>query len=259
MSANLGLKVLAGAVALAIGGTAMANTSLNGTSTGDVFVNIVDTSNNTSFLFDTGVSQSAFNGNSNYSFNFASDPNYAAFLAAEGGSDNVDYSVFSATGGGGTETVLFTSSITPPATRTSGNFATAQTTIGGTTGFLVNANTITSTTTNSVDLSGTFEFGTALQEGVLSNQLLNSGLANAAGGYADDAALGTALAFYEDAATRSGGVSINGQAFAGTWDVSGGVATYTASTSAVPLPTPVLLLLSGLGLMGVVTRRSKTV
>jgi hypothetical protein len=258
MSENLGLKVFAGAVAvLAIGNTAMANTSLDGTTTGDVFVNVVDTTNNTSFLFDTGVAQSSFNGGSTYSFNFASDPNYTAFLAAQGKTDNVDYSVFSATGGAGSETVFFTSSIAVPS-RTSGNMATAQTTIGGTTGFLANANTITSTTTNSVDLSGTFEFGTALQEGVLSNQLLNSGLPNAAGGYADDAALGTALAFYEDAATRSGGVTINGQAFAGTWDVSGGVATYSAA-SAVPLPTPVLLLLSGLGLMGVVTRRSKTV
>jgi hypothetical protein len=258
MHADVSLRILAGAVAvLAIGNTAIANTTLNGTTTGDVFVNIVDTSNNTSFLFDTGVAQSAFNGGSTYSFNFASDPNYTAFLAAQGTSDNVDYSVFSATGGGGSETVFFTSSIAVP-TRTATNMATAQTTIGGSSGFLTNANTITSSTTNSVDLSGTFQFGTALQEGVLSNQLLNSGLPNSTGGYADDAALGTALAFYEDAATRAGGVTVNGQAFAGTWDVSGGVATYSAA-SAVPLPTPVLLLLSGLGLMGVVTRRSKTV
>jgi hypothetical protein len=35
-----------------------------------------------------------------------------------------------------------------------------------------------------------------------------------------------------------------------------GVLTY-GSGSAVPLPTPLLLLLSGLGLMGVVARRSK--
>jgi hypothetical protein len=258
MSSTLSLKLIAGAVALAVGGTALANTTLDGTTTGDLFINIVDTSNSTSFLYDTNVSQAAFDGGSSYTFNFATDPNYTAFLAAQGASDNVDYSVFSATGAGtGTEKVFFTSSIAPPS-RTSGNMATAATTIGGANQFLQNANTITSATSNSVNLAGSFEFGTAAAEGVLSNQLLNSGLPNAAGGYADDAALGTALAFYEDAASRSG-VSLNGVAFASTWDVSNGIATYNGGGAPVPLPTPLLLLLSGLGLMGVVTRRGKSV
>ena len=254
MSSTLGMKVLAGAVALAIGGVAMANTTLDGTSTGDVFVNIVDTTSSTSFLFDTGISQAAFNGGKSYSFNFASDPNYTAFVAAEGSSDSIDYSVFSATKPtSSSEIVYFTSSIPVPS-QTSTNMATGASTIGS---FLVGANSITSATTNSVNLAGTFEFGVALTEGVISAQLLNSSAANGAGGYADDAALGTALAFYEDAASRSG-VTTNAAAFAGTWDVVGGVATYTVATSAVPLPTPMLLLLSGLGLMGVVARRNKT-
>jgi len=251
MSANLGLKCIAGSVALAIGSTAMANTTLDGTSTGDVFVNVVDVTKGTSFLFDTGVSQASFNGAVTQSFNFASDPNYTAFVAAEAGGDTIDYSVFSATKpSSSSEVVYFTSSIPVPS-QTSTNIATGASTIGS---FLVGANSITSSTTNSVNLGTTFAFGNTSWEGVISTQLLN-GVANANGSYPDDAALGTALAFYEDAASRSG-VSISGQAFAGTWDVSGGVATYTAS--AVPLPTPVLLLLSGLGLMGVVTRRQKT-
>jgi hypothetical protein len=254
MSSNLGLKLIAGAVALAIGGTAMANTNLDGTSVGDVFVNIVDTTNNTSFLFDTGVAQSAFNGGTTQSFNFASDPNYAAFIAAAG-SGTLDYSVFSATTGA-VQTVYFTSSVPIPAqTGSSGtSIVNAVSTVGG---FLVGANSITSTTTNSVNLSGTFEFGTALNEGTIAASLLNNPNVTASGGYVTDAALGTALSFYEDAAGRSG-VSTYGSAFAGTWDVVGGVATYTAGTAPVPLPTPLLLLLSGLGLMGVVTRRNKT-
>jgi hypothetical protein len=253
MSANLGLKILTG-VALALGSTAaMANTSLNGTTTGDVFVNIVDVTNGTSFLFDTGVTQAAFNGGTNYSFNFASDANYTAFIAAEGGSDTIDYSVFSATKPTtSSEVVYFTSSIPVPS-QTSTNIATGASTIGN---FLTGANSITSSTANSVNLATTFAFGNTAWEGVISTQLLN-GVANANGTYPDDAALGTALAFYDDAASRSG-VSISGQAFAGTWDVSGGVATYTSGVAPVPLPTPLLLLLSGLGLMGVVTRRNKT-
>jgi hypothetical protein len=256
MHADLHLKLIAGAVALAIGGTAMANTNLDGTSVGDVFINIVDTTNNTSFLFDTGVSQAAFNGSTSQTFNFASDPNYVAFLAAEGGSDNVDYSVFSATKSS-TQTVYFTSSVPVPA-QTGQSGTNIGGAVGGIGAFLGTANSITSATTTSVNLSGINEFGTALNEGNIATLLLNNPNVTATGGYVDDAALGTALAFYEDAASRSG-VSTYGVAFAGTWDVSGGIATYTVgNTAPVPLPTPLLLMLSGLGLMGVVARRNKT-
>ena len=249
MSRNLRVKFLAGATALAVGGTAMANTTLN-TTTGDVFVNVVDVSNGTSFLFDTGVSQAAFNGGSSYSFNFASDPNYTAFLAAEGGSDVVDYSVFSATTGA-VNTTFFTSSIAVPS-QTSTKINGGASTIGS---FLTGANSIVQNSTTSVNLGSTFAFGNATWEGVITTDLLNA-VALPNGTYPDDAALGTALAFYEDAASRTA-VITSGQAFAGTWDVTGGVATYTAGVQAVPLPTPVLLLLSGLGLMGVVARRNK--
>jgi hypothetical protein len=252
MSANLGLKILAG-VALALGSTAgMAQTTLN-TTTGDVFINIVDPTNSTSFLFDTGVSQASFNGGTTQSFNFASDPNYTAFLSAAG-SNTLDFSVFSATTGS-VQTVYFTSSVSIPAqTGSSGtSIVNAVGTIGG---FFTGANSQSSSTTNSVNLATTYEFGTALNEGVIAASLLNNPNTTSIGGYVTDAALGTALAFYDDAAGRSG-VTTYGSAFAGTWDVSGGVATYTVP-SAVPLPMPVLLMLSGLGLMGVVARRNKT-
>jgi hypothetical protein len=249
------IHVLAGAVALAISGTVSANTNLDGTSTGDVFLNIVDATNNTSFLFDTGVSQASFNGGSSYSYSLASDPNYTAFVAAEGGTDTLDYSVFSATKGGsiGPFTVYFTSSIPVTYSATTTNISGAQNNIGN---FAVGASNVTSSTTNSALLTGTLEFGTAANEGYLAKNLLNA-TANSNGiTYPVDASIGTALAFYEDSASRSG-VTVSAQAFAGTWDLStAGVLTY-GSGSAVPLPTPLLLLLSGLGLMGVVARRSK--
>jgi hypothetical protein len=253
MSSKFSLKVLAGAIALAIGGTAMADTTLDGASTGDVFLNIVDTTNNTSFVFDTGVSQAAFNGNGSYQYNLASDPNYVAFLKS---GDTLDYSVFSSTKPTSTSAIVdFSSSIALPTTLTSGNVTSGATALAN---FLIGANSISSTTTNSALITGSLEFGTALNEGVISKQLLNNGNVNLNGGYATDAAIGTALAFYQDAASRTGGVTTNGSAFAGTWDLSSaGVLTYSAGTTAVPLPTPMLLLLSGLGFMGVVARRSK--
>ena len=79
MSISTKLKVLAGAVALAIGGTAMANTTLDEVTAGNLILNIVDQTNSTSFLYDTGVSQSAFNASGSYTFNFTTDPNYTSF------------------------------------------------------------------------------------------------------------------------------------------------------------------------------------
>jgi hypothetical protein len=254
MSSNFGIKVLAGAIALTIGGAAMANTNLDGTSTGDVFLNIVDVTNGTSFMYDTGVSQASFNGNGSYNFNVA-DSNYAAFVAGEGATDTIDYSVFSATRPSSTsEIIYFTSNgATYPALSTAQ--AGVATNING---FAIGANYIASSTNDSVLLSGSYAFGVPLTEGYIAKNLLNT-VATNAGTYGTDASIGTALGFYEDAASRSGGVSVSDVAFAGTWDLTAnGTLTYTvASTNPVPLPTPMLLLLSGLGLMGVVARRNK--
>src|SRR5258706_3170103 len=147
MSISTKLKVLAGAVALAIGGTAMANTTLDECTAGNVNLNIVDQTNSTSFLYDTGVSQAAFNGSGSYTFNFASDPNYTSFLKT---GDVLEYSVISTTNIAPTGTVLFTASATPTATFGSA-VSQALTAVSGFTGTATTgANSIASTTANSV-------------------------------------------------------------------------------------------------------------
>lgn len=99
---KLGSKVLAGAIALALGSTAaMASTALSTTNYGDIFFNftsyIPDGSGgqtSTSLLFDTGLAESGttngnanpvFNQSSSYSFNLstlaATSSNLTAFLS----------------------------------------------------------------------------------------------------------------------------------------------------------------------------------
>jgi hypothetical protein len=259
MSLNLGTKVLAGAIAMAIGAAAMANTNLDGTTTGDVFLNIVDMSNSTSFLYDTGISQANFTSSTTFTpVNLASDPNYQAFIAAAG-TATLDYSVTSATNNGSTKanefTVDTTGSIVPASQDIlRGNLGGAEVAVSQ---FLTLTNGVTSTTTNSVFLSGQGTngepafWGQGLAEGEVSLNLFSQPNAP----FADNAAPGTPATFYQ--------VSVNGGVTTlGAFDLNGSVLSFSAANagtgpSPVPLPTPLLLLLSGLGLMGVVARRGK--
>jgi hypothetical protein len=248
--------VLATAIALATSGVAMANTNLDGTSTGDVFINVVDTTNNTSFLFDTGFSQASFNVNQSQIFTFSGDANYATFVAGEGSGDVLTYSVISATNNGATTTgtMLFTSNAGPSAVL--GNaLGNALTYVQG---FASNANGVTSTTTNSALLSSATTWGQQAYEYNVDAQL---GIAYTSPGSGVGAIVGAGdtLNFYDETSTHT--LSANKYStlstLAGTWTYAAGIATYNVP-SAVPLPTPVLLLLSGLGLMGVVARRNKS-
>jgi hypothetical protein len=251
MFSKFGIKLLAGAVATAIAGGAMANTSLDATTTGDIFLNIVNTANSTSYLFDTGVSQSGFNNNTNAScasngtcnFVLSGDANLTGFLSTPGGT--FDYSVVSATKNPTTD-IDVTGTTTPTASITSFTDNQAQ---GAIANFIGAANAVAppnTSTTSTVLPTGSF-WGAGGTEGVVSNRIF----ANAVVPYSDQAAFGTALAFYNI-------VGSTAATFAGTWNFSGTTDTLSYSAvSAVPLPTPLLLLLSGIGLMGAVSRRVK--
>jgi hypothetical protein len=254
MSSNSSFTVLAGVTALALAGTAMANTNLDAGSTGDLFLNIVDTTNNTSFLFDTGIAQASFTGTSSLTpFNLASDPNYVAFKGAAGASDVLDYSVVSATltNSSTTGTIFYTSALGTQTAQPGANISTSLTAASN---FASQANTVSSTTTNSAYLPTANYWGQGSFEGIFATNLTSNG-------NGDNTAIGTAMAYYEQTSSKLSSASklATLSTFAGTWDLTAaGILSYTVSSSTVPLPAPLMLLLSGLGLTGLLGRRGKS-
>jgi hypothetical protein len=196
-----------------------------------------------------------FNQSSSYSFNLstlaATSSNLTAFLSGLPQGSSLDYSVIGtfAQGSGSTATFndYFTTNQTVPAVSKSVE-KPAATAIGS---FEVTADTIASSSSSSVYLSSsTTAWGANTTEGTVSGQLLG----NVTTPYGDNAAVGTALNFYSALGTTL-------TTYAGQWLLSqNGQSQYILSwnpTSTVPLPAPLLLLLSGIGAMGLMARRGR--
>lgn len=261
MISKNGFRIAAAAVALALSSGAFAATTVTASAPGtsDIFLVVNDTTNNTSFLYDTGQNAAAFTGNTTLTWGVNSSI-YSEFVAQQGGSDAITYSVL---GGyqpdSSTDTVLYTAQSAGSAT-TGHLLAGAWTqlsTLLGQTNLVVqayNGSTLIADSSSTAEWSGVLPAGWAASgnEATFVGDLKLT---------SDNQSLGNSLGFYlssSSALTNSLTKNVSPSTFAGSFDFTGGVLTYTTTASSVPLPTPLLLILSGLGFMGAVSRRGRS-
>jgi hypothetical protein len=258
MKLNLTSKLLAGALVLAASGSVFANTNLADGQTGNssIFLNVVDLTAGTDYVLDLSAIDASnhfntFNAAGAQSISLANDANWTAFKATTG-SDEVQYNVIGANTIGQTpgNGALITS--TAPTGTSSGSvgFTTnAQIRNNSVDNYIhaVNGSTTASTQSLFVTTSGATAnpdayFGTVFQ--------LASGFPNTL------ADVGTAQTFYRLTAVPGLNLNKAGVTTYGTWNLIGDTLTY--SPIPTPLPMPVTLLLSGLALMGIISRRGKS-
>lgn len=248
MSIKTSLQAVAGVVALTVAGSAFAFTTSD--QNGTIFLTINDTKDLTSFVFDTGVSTTTFQGTSSLNYNFASDANYQAFEASITDQSFVEYSVLGGFGDGFSTNPkigsLFTASSPASVTTAGGNVKQVYNNLATT--LSVN-NPSGGSTFIPASTSGTYGWAAAGYEASTNAQYVMN----------DAAQTGNSMAFYSFASNnpQSGSIPAIQKTFAGLWNLAAnGTLTYTVA--AVPLPAPLILLLSGLGLMGVIARRGRS-
>jgi hypothetical protein len=237
------LKALVAGAMMIVGGAASANMNID-TVNGDIYLNLWDQTTGSTFLFDTGLNQSTFNGNTTvFSQNLSGDTNYQAFIAAVGGTDVVTYNLVSQATGG-----VFTTGTSAPSGTIFNSKLNGANSAGG--GVASQANGVSSSTSNSAyttnAINASAEWGAA-------DATWNTNLQLTA-----DSAVGSALGFYSivygAGLHTSNTVRTVVSTFANTWLLdSAGNLTYNA----VPVPAPFGLLLGGLALMGAISRRKQ--
>lgn len=255
MSIKFSLRILAGAVSLALAGGALANTSgdVNGTiflTVNDLYTNpTTGVSDNTSYVFDTGLSTASFTGTSSYSHNLSGDAAFQSFLSSisPGQQGQVSYSVIGSGGDDATtipkDVVTYTSSQLPSATNKGSAVHAAYNDVAQ---FIAGVSNPSNGSTFIPASNAAAGWSTGGFETKLNGQLVAN----------DGAGFNTPLAFYVSASNNPKSTSIAAiqSQFAGLWNLTAaGLLTY--STLPTPLPAPLLLLLSGLGLTAIISRR----
>lgn len=229
--------LVVGAMMLA-GGAVSANTAIDA-SNGDIILNLWDQTAGTSFVFDTGVNENTFSSTGSYSYNLASDPNYQAFISGVGSSgDTVTYNLIAV------GSAAFSTSDSTPNPKNGG----LNQALSFASNYIGSVNGVSSSTTNSAYATGGNSAAAVW------------GSTDASWGNnvktLQNEAVGNALGFYKIAFngtnTTSNFISATVTQFASTWllDSSGNL-----NYGAVPIPAPFGLLLGGLALMGVISRR----
>jgi len=255
------LQMLLGAAALGAAGHALAATTNAGTG-GTIWLTVDDVTTGSSYVFDTGLTVSSFTGTTGYSETLSSG-NWTSFLATIDGdsltsTDVLHYAVVGVTcPQAGSPPTCTPSGASPNLLDFTGTGAQSNVANTKAANAWAAANNFLTNRANPAS-SDSFEgAGSLASLGWYAggyDSTFNSGVGNT-----DWSTPGTAMAFFQTQNTSTSGALTKGtySTFAGTWDLSAaGVLTYTVPT-VVPLPAPLLLLLSGLGLTGLVARRGK--
>jgi hypothetical protein len=260
---KLNLKtLLVGAVALTAAGSALANTTIanGGTGDGSLFLNVVDTTAGTSYTLDLSATNAGdhvkeFNGSVAQSFTLTGDANWTSFTSSIGAGDIVNYNVVGDVTLNNQNQFTFTSNTAK---------GTGASQVGGSTNTQLKNNNMDSfinAVNASANTSTTSLFVTSTGANANTPAYFGSAFVTAGGLPATTDAVGTALAFYNIAINPANNNSNLNKAlvttYAGTWDLTN-LTTLSYNVSAVPLPMPLTLLLSGLALMGIIARRGKS-